>query len=156
MTAEPSMPAVAELLPHGAEALCLDALAEYVAGERVTARLAVRAGLPLYDEKLGGIPAWAGIEIMAQTAGLFVGMDAIAAGGIPRVGYLIGVRRFRARCGLYEAGLELVIEANSRCSESVGLGCFVCRIEAGSKPLASATISVWRPPHKEPSGKPLA
>lgn len=152
MTAEDTLPPISELLPHGPQALCLDAATRYVSGERVAARLRIRSGLPLYDEELGGIPAWAAIEIMAQTVGVYVGLDARAEGRGPRVGYLIGVRRFRSNREIFVAGLELAIEADCRYSESAGLGSFDCRIlEENGSTLATATLSVWRPPEKEAS-----
>lgn len=151
MTAEPRLPPVSELLPHGPQALCLDTAIRYVPGERVAARLRVRPELPLYDEKSGGIPAWAAIEIMAQTVGVYVGLDARAQGRGPRVGYLIGVRRFRSEREVFAAGLELTVEADCRYSESAGLGSFDCRIRDRGETLATAALSVWRPPEEAAS-----
>lgn len=143
------LPAIAELLPHGPEALCLDAATAYIPGERSEARLRVRPGLWLYDETLDGIPAWAGIEIMAQTLGVYVGMDARDAGRGPRMGYLIGMRHFRASAPLIPNGTELRVEALRRYSEPHGLGRFDCRILVGNTELARATLTVWRPPPGE-------
>ncbi|MGH8273254.1 MAG: 3-hydroxylacyl-ACP dehydratase [Gammaproteobacteria bacterium] len=143
------LPAIAELLPHGPEALCLDAATVYVPGERSEARLHVRPDLWLYDDDLGGIPAWAGIEIMAQTLGVYVGMDARDAGSGPQVGYLIGVRHFRAAVPLIPNGMELRVEARRRYSEQYGLGRFDSRIFAEDKELVRANLTVWRPPPGE-------
>lgn len=138
-------PAIAELLPHGPEALCLDAATAYVPGARAMARLVVRPGLWLYDEDLGGIPVWAGIEIMAQTLGIYVGMDARAKGRRPSVGYLIGMRHFRAARSLLANGLELDVTADCLYSEQEGIGHFDCRILAAGVELARANLVVWRP-----------
>ncbi|MGH8225697.1 MAG: 3-hydroxylacyl-ACP dehydratase [Gammaproteobacteria bacterium] len=144
-----ALPAVSDLLPHGPEALCLDKVVLYVPGERAAARLRVRPELLLYDESLGGIPAWAGVEIMAQALGVYVGMDARDEGLGPRVGYLIGVRHFHAARPLIENGLELLVEAECRYSEPYGLGRFDCRILADDEELARANLTVWRPPPQE-------
>lgn len=143
------LPAVAELLPHGPEALCLDAATLYVPGERAAARLGVRPGLWLYDEALGGIPAWAGVEIMAQALGVYVGMDARGQGRGPRVGYLIGLRGFSAARPLLENGLELEVTAECLYSEQEGIGHFDCRIIAVGVEFARANLVVWRPPPGE-------
>lgn len=144
-----ALPAVSALLPHGPQALCLDELALYVPGERAAARLRVRPGHLLYDEALEGIPAWAGIEIMAQALGVYVGMDAREAGRGPRVGYLIGVRRFHASRPLIESGRDVLVEAECRYSEPYGLGRFDCRILDGDEELVRASLTVWRPPPEE-------
>jgi predicted hotdog family 3-hydroxylacyl-ACP dehydratase len=139
------LPAVAELLPHGANALCLDAVTRYVPGARAAARLTVRANLWLYDEALGGIPGWASIEIMAQALGVYVGLDARDLDREPGVGYLIGLRDFKAARPLIERGLALTVEAECLYSEQRGLGHFDCRILAENEELARATLTVWRP-----------
>ncbi len=143
------LPPVAALLPHGAEALCLDAVTVYVPGARAAARLAVRSGLWLYDETLGGIPAWAGIEIMAQALGVYVGMDARDKGRGPSIGYLIGLRHFEAARPLIADGLELDVTAECLYSEQNEIGHFDCRIFAMGEEFMRANLVVWRPPPGE-------
>ncbi|MGH7057683.1 MAG: hypothetical protein ACREFZ_07320, partial [Acetobacteraceae bacterium] len=75
-----------------------------------------------------------------------VGMDARAAGRAPQVGYLIGVRRFRAARPLMENDLELKVQAECRNFEPEALGYFHCRIHAAGEELARANLTVWRPP----------
>lgn len=143
------LPEVSDLLPHGPQALCLDAVTLYVPGARAAASMHVRPGLLLYDESLGGVPAWAGVEIMAQALGVYVGMDARDEGPGPRVGYLIGVRHFHASRSLIGNGTDVLVEAECRSSEPYGLGRFDCRILDGAEELVRASLTVWRPPPEE-------
>lgn len=146
-------PAVNELLPHGPEALALDAVIAWELGARAAARLTVRPSLILYDDEIKGIPAWGGIEIMAQTLGVYAGLgaklNAETAALSSSPGYLVGVRHFKAARALLEDGLELNITAQCEQCESWGLGTFACRIQHAEEELVSATLSVWRPRPKE-------
>jgi|SRR5690625_4843334 len=145
-------PAIDQLLPHGADAVALDAINAWEAGRLARARLKVRPTLMLYDNDAAGIPVWSGIEIMAQTLGIYVALDGGCEGTRPEPGYLVGVRHFRAARATLENGLELVSEAACLHCERYGLANFDCRILHENQTLASAHLSVWRP---HPAGKPV-
>ncbi|MDN5864524.1 MAG: hypothetical protein L0I62_04825 [Gammaproteobacteria bacterium] len=138
-------PAIAALLPHGPEALALDAVTAWEPGERATARLTVRPDLILYDEAIQGIPAWGSIEIMAQTLGVYAGLNAGSAEVKSSPGYLVGVRHFRVARAVLVKGLELDISAECRHCETWGLATFACRVRHAEEELVSAVLSVWRP-----------
>jgi len=143
-------PPVEELLPHGPEARCVDRIVDFVPGGALTAELDVRPGLVLYDARREGIPAWGGIEIMAQAAGLRQGLVARSRGaGRPRLGYLIGVREFRAAAPLLAHGKTLEIVAECRAADAGGLARFECRIRAHERECVSALLTVWRAPDND-------
>lgn len=142
-----SWPAPWDLLPHGPAACCIDAIEGFSPGASVTARWHVHAGSVLYDPARGGVPAWAGIEIMAQCAGLYLGLARGGAGrrNPPGTGYLVGVRGFRAGCEVFPEGSNLRIEAVCRAAEVAAgeLGSFECRILCGETEGARARLMLW-------------
>ena len=140
-------PPVRTLLPHGPEACAIDAIVDFVPGRHLLADLRVHPGLTLFDAERNGVPAWAGIEIMAQAAGLYLGLAGRAQGlGRPALGYLLGVRRFRARGELLAPGADLAVEALCQSAEADGIGRFDCRILEGGQERARALLTLWRPP----------
>lgn len=138
------------LIPHGPEARCVDSIVEFTAGKRLLANLQVRPSLVLYNAARSGIPAWAGIEIMAQAAGLYVGLNSRRAEGEPApLGYLVGVRRFHTTCETFTAGEQLTVEAVCVNAAARGLGHFECRILKDGQTLTGAILSVLRSPRKQ-------
>jgi predicted hotdog family 3-hydroxylacyl-ACP dehydratase len=105
-------------------------------------------GLFVHDAK---VPAWVGIEYMAQTVAAWAGARALRTGGAPRVGYLLGSRRYSAQCDSFAGGSTLRIEARCELIGDNGLGQFDCSIRAADgSVLAGAMVSVFEPPLESP------
>ena len=87
---------VASLLPHSGAMVLIDRIMAFDE-DSLSAELAVRG-----DGLLGGdsrsVPAWAGIEYMAQAIGAYVGICARLAGEPIKLGYLLGTRRYEGQC----------------------------------------------------------
>lgn len=94
----------------------------------------------------GAVPAWVGIEYMAQTIALWAGARAVQAGGQPRLGFLLGSRRYEARRADFPGGATLRVEARCELIGSNGLGMFDCRIVMDGDTVATARVSVFEPP----------
>jgi predicted hotdog family 3-hydroxylacyl-ACP dehydratase len=115
-----------------------------VDGEQAVAEVDVPFdGLFVQD---GEVPAWAGIEYMAQTVAAWAGARARAQGGAPRAGLLLGSRRYEARLGGFPCGARLRVEARCELMGGNGLGQFDCRIVMDGEEVASARIAVFDPP----------
>lgn len=99
------------------------------------------------------VPAWVGIEYMAQTVAAWAGHRAACSGGGPRVGYLLGSRRYSAHCDAFAGGSTLRIEARCELIGDNGLGQFDCSIHgADGRLLATALVSVFEPPQDAAGG----
>jgi len=94
----------------------------------------------------GAVPAWIGVEYMAQAVSAWAGGRARLAGGAPRVGLLLGTRRYEARCAGFPAGAQLRVEVRCELMGDNGLGLFDCCIRMDGEEVASAKISVFDPP----------
>jgi predicted hotdog family 3-hydroxylacyl-ACP dehydratase len=139
MTPQP----IAPFVPHRGPMCLLDRLVE-ADEERAVAEVDVPFdGLFVCD---GEVPAWVGIEYMAQAIAAWAGARAVRAGGRPRLGFLLGSRRYEARCAGFPSGVTLRVEARCELIGSNGLGMFDCRILLGGDTVATARVSVFEPP----------
>lgn len=92
-----------------------------------------------------GVPAWVGVEYMAQAIAAWAGCKARQAGREPSIGFLLGTRRYTAHQPYFAAGTCLRVEAQCELMGENGLGMFACRILAGATELAVANVSVFEP-----------
>lgn len=93
-----------------------------------------------------GVPAWVGIEYMAQAVAAWSGARARVQGGSPRIGYLLGSRRYEAMVPVFAPGTKLQVFATCELMGENGLGMFDCRVEHDGRVLASGRLSVYEPP----------
>jgi len=141
-----SLPPLETLLPHAAPMLLLD---EAVACDAESARAAVTPTPEHLFATPQGIPAHVGIELMAQTCGLWAGALARRDGGTVRLGFLLGTRRFTARTDWFRFGERLEISARLVFRDQ-GMGVFECRIDdAAGDVLAEAQLNVYQPDSEE-------
>lgn len=108
------------------------------------AHATVRPGAWYLDER-DAMPAWIGIELMAQAVAAFAGMEGQRQGRSPRPGVLLGTRAYRARAGSFPGGERLRITARLSDADESGFGTYDCAIHGGAGPLAEATLKVFAP-----------
>jgi predicted hotdog family 3-hydroxylacyl-ACP dehydratase len=134
--------AMADLLPHSGQMILLDSVT-FVDDTRLTANLVVRDdGLLLSNTD--SVPAWTGIEYMAQAIGAYVGIQAKQAGLPIRLGFLLGTRRYESNVDSFPVGSSLSVSAEKILQDGQ-LGVFDCRI-CGDNVDISATLNVYQPP----------
>ena len=90
------------------------------------------------------VPAWAGIEYMAQAIAAYVGVKARQANEPIRMGFLLGTRRYNSNVAAFKVGATLTIRVN-KIMQDDGLGVFECRI-LGEGVDVAANLNVYRPP----------
>ena len=91
-----------------------------------------------------GVGGWVGIEYMAQAVAAWAGWQALQQGVPPRIGFLLGTRRYRS-VARFACGGRLRVEVERSYQTDNGLGLFDCRIAAGERELARAQITVFGP-----------
>ena len=125
----------------------MDRILGFTPGRSVKACWTVRSDCAVYDPQREGVPGWAGLEIMAQCAGLYLGLSRARGntGRSPSVGYLVGARRIDITEPLLPLQAELLIEAACEAAdpESGGLGTFECRILCADKLCTGARLMLW-------------
>lgn len=95
-----------------------------------------------------GVPAWVGIEYMAQAIAAWAGARARRAGHEPGIGFLLGSRRYSITQPAFVFGQKLRITARCELIGDNGLGQFACRISDAvtGEQFAEAMVSVFEPP----------
>lgn len=131
---------VSELVPHAGQMLLLDKVIEYD-NESLVAEVVVR-GDGLFNV-VDQVPAWVGIEYMAQTIAAHGGMMCVLAGKPIQLGFLLGTRRYVSNITAFKVGERLTITVN-RIMEDQGLGVFNCHIIADGIDI-SAKLNVYQP-----------
>ena len=93
----------------------------------------------------GRMPGWVGLEYMAQTISAWSGAQHAQQGGSPRLGMLLGTRRYHAHVPDFAAGTRLRIEVHQEFVGANGLGMFDCRILREGEEVATARLSIFEP-----------
>lgn len=96
-----------------------------------------------------GVPAWVGIEYMAQAIAAFAGVQAKQAGEEIRIGFLVGSRKYTCNSPYFPVGATLTIHVTQELQGENGLGVFACRITSESDSAnmitAEANLNVFQP-----------
>ncbi|MFJ2430674.1 hotdog family protein [Pseudomonas sp. NPDC087804] len=134
---------LAELLPHAGDMILIDAI-ECFDDEQIFTRLTVKSE-GLFNLPNGSLPAWVGVELMAQSVAAFAGCHARQKGNPVELGFLLGTRKFECNVEAFPAGTELSIHGLRSLEDDNGMGVFECHIH-GDGIHASARLNVFRPP----------
>lgn len=134
---------IAELLPHAGDMILIDEVVGFGA-EDIETRLTVRPG-GLFSQADGSLPAWIGVELMAQSIAAYAGCQARQAGLPVELGFLLGTRKFECNVERFPAGVELRIRALRSLQDDNGMGVFECHLD-GPDIHAEARLNVFRPP----------
>lgn len=130
------------LVPHRAPMRLIDRLLDWDENG-----VAVEVTVPadgLFSDA-DGVPAWVGVEYMAQAIAAWAGCRARHAGQAPALGFLLGTRRYVAEQPYFRTGARLRVEARCELLGENGLGMFACRIMEGEDVVAVANVSVFEP-----------
>ncbi|MCU1128238.1 hypothetical protein JAK51_18715 [Stenotrophomonas maltophilia] len=134
--------AIEEVVPHRQDMCLLQRILRWDQ-DSIEAELVV-PGTGLFIEN-GEMPAWIGIEYMAQAIAAWSGCRARAAGAAPQLGFLLGSRRYSSQRSGFPSGSRLRVQARRELLGDNGLGLFACRILAGEEEWAVANVSVYEP-----------
>lgn len=137
------MPAIENIIAHRGTMLLLDRVLAFDT-ESASAEYAPRRDA-WYADANGDMPAWIGIELMAQTIAAHASLHKRSTGTPPRQGVLLGTRRYASTLPVFAAGVTLLVRATLTYRDASGLGAYECSISAGGEGLASATLKVFEP-----------
>jgi predicted hotdog family 3-hydroxylacyl-ACP dehydratase len=144
MNARATYPPVTALLPHRGAMLLIDCILDSTA-DSITVE-AMLSGTAWYAAADGSVPAWIGMELMAQAIAAHVSLVAIAAGKPPRRGVLLGTRAYTTTVPAFQACDRLTVTVRSNFHDEVsGLAAYACTIERAGTRLAEAELKVYEP-----------
>jgi predicted hotdog family 3-hydroxylacyl-ACP dehydratase len=134
---------LAELLPHAGDMILIDQVLAFDE-EQIHTRLQVRPG-GLFSRADGSLPAWVGVELMAQSVAAYAGCQAREQGKPVELGFLLGTRKFECNVDHFPVGSELTVHALRSLQDDNGMGVFECHL-TGPGIQATARLNVYRPP----------
>jgi len=141
----PEWPEVRELVPHAGDMVLLSRVLSH--DEQETVCESRVDDLALFRDDRGNVPAWIGLEIMAQCIAVHGGLAGRVAGERPRIGLLVGSRRVRFHRPEFRAGRTLRARARRTWGQATGLVSFDCSIDdaATGDLLAEARLNCFMP-----------
>jgi predicted hotdog family 3-hydroxylacyl-ACP dehydratase len=131
------------LVPHQPPLLLINEVRE-ANGEQCTTLTRVDPGA-WYADPDGAMPAWFGLELMAQTISAYSGNRQKHLGIAPRFGYLLGTREYACEVPSFPAGALLEVEARVHYADAMGLSAFACELRCDGVILARAILKVYEP-----------
>lgn len=99
---------IADYIPHKPPMRLVEHIVE-VDSEHVITEAAVRPDNVFYETDPAGVPAWSGLEYMAQTAAVWVGAECLRAGRSIEPAFLISSRHYSAALPTFPEGETLRI-----------------------------------------------
>lgn len=136
-----AFPSPAQLVPHAGPAVLIDCIIEDT--EVHAAALATITAAHPYFVAGHGVPAWIGIELMAQVIAVHAALDGSKGNaGVPRRGMLLGTRHYDGHVAWFPEGMQLTIHAERAFGHGGGMAACDCRIEGGGRVLAEATVII--------------
>lgn len=136
-------PPINELLPHEFPMIVIDGV-HGCSAEWAESITVVQPEHVLYDADEGGLPGWALIELMAQTIALHAGLLGGENGRQPRIGYLLGTRRFELARDACYAGEILRTRVEREFVDPEGVSVYQCEVFSGNAGVARARINVFQ------------
>lgn len=139
--------AIAPFVPHQGPMCLLDRLLE-MGEEHLVAEV-----MPRHDDLFAtaeGIPGWVGLEWLAQGVAAWAGVQARDSGQAPRIGFLLGTRRYQSDVVHFAFACPVRVEVTLDYRAGNGLGAFRGRLlDQAGEPLATATLNVFQPESPE-------
>ena len=133
------MPA-AEFVMHREPMLLLDTLVESE-GDRTVCEWRVNAD-DHFVESVLGVPAYVGVEFMAQCVAVHAGARARIVGLGPPLGFLLGARHFKASVSHFRVGEIYRATCEELIRDDSGMGSYDCTVMHGRDRVAEARLAV--------------
>jgi predicted hotdog family 3-hydroxylacyl-ACP dehydratase len=128
-----SLPAPSVLVPHGAEALLLDAI-DAVYPDGLDASLVPRVLLP----------AWMGPEFMAQAVSAFATWRQ-GPPYVPKPGLLLGLRQYRSAATGFARGARFTVSVRESTRDEAGSAVFDSSVRLDGRDVAHGMLTVYQP-----------
>lgn len=137
---------VSKYLMHTDDIVLLDEIL-YFDMQKITCATTIKDSMPFLND--GVFPTFKSIEIMAQTLGVYQGKMAELVGQRPRMGFLLGARKFYINKSNFKIGDKLIVHARQSLQDESGFGVYDCEIFCGDELAAKASINVFSPSEEE-------
>ncbi len=133
---------VSDLLPHRGEMILLDRIESW--GENFLEAAVLHRTGNLFSDSNGNVPAWVGVEYMAQAISALAGIHALQNGQPVRIGLLLGTRKYASKVGNFHKNEKLIIKVEQIFVDENNLAAFDCTIHS-DRLIAEAQIKAIQP-----------
>ncbi|MBD1575175.1 hotdog family protein [Vibrio sp. S11_S32] len=140
---ESSIPPIHQLIPHQAPMILVDRLID-VGDEHIDTQVDIQSNNLFFDQQSQTVPAYVGIEFMAQSIAAWSGYQAWKQGATPSIGFLLGSRRYHSQQPHFPLHTTLDIHAE-KVMENNGMAVFQCEIKYQGESVASAQLNAFVP-----------
>jgi predicted hotdog family 3-hydroxylacyl-ACP dehydratase len=96
----------------------------------------------------GAVPAWVGIEYMAQSVAAHAGYRSRVVGEMPKIGFLLGARLYQSNVSCFPCGTRLIISVEELMQAENGMAVYAASIEADGI-LVQSRINGFQPSDSE-------
>jgi len=132
---------VDELVPHSGRMSLLSNIVDY--GDDWLQAEVVISRDSMFADALG-VPAWIGLEYMAQAIAAYSGLAERLQGGKPKIGFLLGTRKYECTAERFSIGQKLRVRVQPELLGTNDLNVFNCELE-GDGVSAQAVVNVFQP-----------
>jgi predicted hotdog family 3-hydroxylacyl-ACP dehydratase len=133
--------AVAELVPHSGSMSLLSRVTAY-GDDWLEAEVDITSATLFVEEN--GVPAWVGLEYLAQAIAAFSGVQERKQKQSPKLGFLLGTRRYESNVPWFSTGLTLTVRVEREMVAENGLHVFRGKLTALNVE-ATANLNVFQP-----------
>jgi len=133
---------VSDLLPHRGNMVLLDHIESW--SDDTLQATVLHQNRNLFSDTNGNVPAWVGIEYMAQAIGAFAGIHALQNGEPVRIGLLLGTRKYQAKVPYFKRDIKITIKVEQIFMDENHLAAFDCTIHSDTL-LAEAQVKAIQP-----------
>ncbi len=133
---------VSDLLPHRGEMILLDRIESW--GKDYLEATVLHHDGNLFSDLDGNVPAWVGLEYMAQAICALAGIRALKKGEPVRIGLLLGTRKYEARETHFRRDSKITIRVKQIYMDENNLAAFNCTIHS-DRLLAEAQVKAIQP-----------
>lgn len=132
-----------ELLPHAGTMILLDEVLS-VTGDGIRARASTRRDGLFAPATEHDLPAWIGMEYLAQAIAAWSGFHELEQGRPVQPGFLVGARSFRSSAGRIPCGAPLTVQADRLYEDRHGISVFDGRV-TGDAVEQTTQVKVFLP-----------
>lgn len=132
---------IEDLVPHAGRMCLLDRVTG-TGEDWLRAEVSIGSESVFADER--GVPAWVGLEYMAQAIAAYGGLLERRKGDEPKVGFLLGSRNYACDVDYFTIGKTLSINVTCEMIADNGLNVFNCELVAEGV-HAQAVVNVFQP-----------
>ncbi|EWH10607.1 3-hydroxylacyl-ACP dehydratase [Catenovulum agarivorans DS-2] len=140
--------AIEEVVPHDHPMILLDSIESYTDNTAVC-QVKITPDVNFYDTQLAGVPAYVGVEYMAQSIAAFANANERDQGKEVALGFLVSSRKYKAIQPSFKLDELLTVQVERLYKEDNGLSVFDCQILVDEQVRVEATINVFQPDEPE-------